>query len=855
METKSTTHNPRTENQQAQRAQLTNLVTTYQTLSSFIRGAYPSKPKNLSDYNMFIKENLSSRVKVYLNKAEAFQKACIVAPYNISEGRLQGIETVVQGDVLRTSLRVPRSFQINDDTTVEDVSMAMLRANPQMQEGDQISILHLIQHVPEKGVPHVTWKQYDFTLDTISYGAIHSEFYSDIPKSLFRVNDGCIETEAGIEMGGVAYVLSREVGRKVQISTQSIVLTPDNSIYKEYSSEEKKKEAAGSYAIVAKKKMVAPKKVVNPKNEYLHGFISKSKKILSMKKILIALVLIFGITIAAQNNTAGQEKTYSQEEVNLMMQVQELKISEMQKSVEDKIGMQDKYIDNAKENISEMQRNVEDKIGMQDKYVVSINNRFGFWIGLFGGLMTFLSIGLSVGVGFLIYYLTNLNKRSDEWKQELIEMKEKEINNKLIEINGIIEETIKNKEAVSEVSNQAKEELSDIRKIKEEIQSDKTPNEQTPELQKKIKVYATKTSETKPIAEYTADDWLFLGYDAHMEEKHEDACFYYKKAVDINPNDAEAYYNWGNALSNFAQLKSDSVLFEESFEKYRKAIDINPNDAKAYYHWGNALSDLGELKSDSALFEESFGKFRKAIEVNLNYAKVYTNWGITILRLARLKSDPALFEESFGKFRKATEMNPDDAKAYYGWGTALSVLARLKSNPALYEKSLDKYKKAIEMKPDYVNAYNNWGNALYALAQLNSDEALYKESCEKYSKASELNPNNANTYNNWGNALSDLAELKSDPAFFEESFDKYRKAIENKLDYADAYYNWRISLKQLARIENNIEKLLSHLEEYLKYYKDKITRSDIENDADFAILKGDPYFQQFLEDYFPKEKS
>ncbi|KAA6335146.1 hypothetical protein EZS27_016591 [termite gut metagenome] len=341
METKSNSRNPRTENQQTQRVQLTNLVTTYQTLSSFIRGAYSSKPENLSDYNMFIKRNLNM-IKVYLGKTEASQKACIVAPYNISEGRLMSIEVIALGDVLRTSLQVPRSFRIDDETTVDEVSMALLRANPQMCEGDQISILHLVQHAPSspgKGVPYMTWKQYDFTLDTISYDAIHSEFYNDVPKSLFRVNEGHIETEAGIEMGGVAYVLSREVGRKMQISTQSIVLTPDNDVYKEYSSEEKKKEAAASYrcGVVAKKKTVVPKKAVNPKNEYLYGFISRSMEKIRMKKILIALVLLFGITIAAQNNTTGQEeKIYTQREVDLMMQVQEQerKISEMQRSVE-----------------------------------------------------------------------------------------------------------------------------------------------------------------------------------------------------------------------------------------------------------------------------------------------------------------------------------------------------------------------------------------------------------------------------------------------------------------------------------------------------------------------------------------
>jgi type II secretory pathway component PulM len=293
-------------------------------------------------------------------------------------------------------------------------------------------------------------------------------------------------------------VLSREMGRNMQISTQSVVLTPNNSIYKEYSCEEKKKEAAGSYAVVAKKKTVTPKKAVStkvviPKNEYLHGFISRSKKILSMKKIFIALVLIFGITIAAQNNTTGQEKTYTQKEVDLMMQMQEQKISEMQKSV-------------------------EKEIGMQDKYVESINSRFGFWLGLFGGVMTFLSIGS----GFLVYYL---NKRTTESEQKL-EKLEKDVKDELKEIRKIKEEASKDKDDISEKKKQAKEELTDIKRIKEEIQNNKNPNEQSPELQKEIKTHVEKTGKTKPIAEYTADDWFLLGYNAQIKEKYEDACFY-----------------------------------------------------------------------------------------------------------------------------------------------------------------------------------------------------------------------------------------------------------------------------------------------------------------------------------------
>jgi hypothetical protein len=176
----TTSSNPRTQAQQAQRAKLANVVTTYQLLSSFIREAYPRRPKNLSAYNLFIKENLS-RTEVYLSKEEVAGKACVVAPYGISKGSLCPIEAVAQGDVLTTSLRVPRSFELTADTTTEEVSAALLAANPDLRRDDRITILHLIQDISLSGVPHITMKRYEFTLDLDSYAASSVKFYQRIP--------------------------------------------------------------------------------------------------------------------------------------------------------------------------------------------------------------------------------------------------------------------------------------------------------------------------------------------------------------------------------------------------------------------------------------------------------------------------------------------------------------------------------------------------------------------------------------------------------------------------------------------------------------------------------------------------
>ncbi|KAA6350471.1 hypothetical protein EZS27_002198 [termite gut metagenome] len=685
-------------------------------------------------------------MKVYLNKAEASQKACIVAPYNISEGRLPSIETVRRGDVLQTSLRVPRSFQITDDTTIEDVSTALLQANERMREGDQISILHLIQHVPEKGVPYVTWKQYDFTLDVMSYSTLPSKFYGDIPKSLFRVHEGYIETEAGIEMGGVAYVLSREVGRNMQISTQSMVLTPDNSIYKEYSCEEKRQEAAASYAVVAKKKTITPKKAVGTKmviskNEYLHGFISRSKKILSMKKIFIALALIFGITIAAQNNTAGQEKIYSQREVDLMMQVQE--ISERQRSVEDKIGMQDKQID-----------------------------------------LFMICLGIIVALaGFIVY--NNFNSSKREVKKDLEEIRKirerarETIDSMVIEARKTIDSVvIEARKTIDSVVIRGEERLSSMVKLEEKAISiynkfkNSPPNstqtkKQSKEQKEEISSYTEEIKRKKIESEYTAKDWFLLGYDAQIQKKYEDACYYYGKADEITPN-ASIYNNWGNALLNLAKLKSTPDLYEESIIKYKKAIESKPDLAEAYNNWGAALLNLARLNPDPALFEESIDKYKKAIEIKPDYAEAYNNWGNALSDLVGLKSDPALYEESIIKYKKAIELKPDYADAYNNWGAALFNHAQLQPDSALFEESIDKYKKAMELKLDYAEAYYNWGIALKRLAQLKiiNIEKLFAY-LEEYLKYCKSKINRSDIEND-----VDFAILKKDSRF-RDLLDKY----------------------------------------------------------------------------------
>ncbi|WP_418006836.1 tetratricopeptide repeat protein [Nostoc piscinale] len=57
----------------------------------------------------------------------------------------------------------------------------------------------------------------------------------------------------------------------------------------------------------------------------------------------------------------------------------------------------------------------------------------------------------------------------------------------------------------------------------------------------------------------------------------------YEKAIQLNPNFANAYLRLGTTLTLQGQNKLEAAV-----AAYEKAIQLNPNDADAYYNLGNA---------------------------------------------------------------------------------------------------------------------------------------------------------------------------------------------------------------------------------------------------------------------------
>ena len=119
----------------------------------------------------------------------------------------------------------------------------------------------------------------------------------------------------------------------------------------------------------------------------------------------------------------------------------------------------------------------------------------------------------------------------------------------------------------------------------------------------------------------TAKEYFDMGDSKYDLEDYIGAIKDYSKAIEINPNFADAYYNRGRAKSTEKGAIAD----------YSKAIGINPNYADAYHNRGIAKLDLED-------YEGAIADLSKAIEFNPDDADAYNDRGILKLILGQIDS-------------------------------------------------------------------------------------------------------------------------------------------------------------------------------------------------------------------------
>ena len=189
--------------------------------------------------------------------------------------------------------------------------------------------------------------------------------------------------------------------------------------------------------------------------------------------------------------------------------------------------------------------------------------------------------------------------------------------------------------------------------------------------------------------------------------KFEDARKEALKAIELYPNDAEAYY----LLWTVTGADPDSKYI-------KKALELNPNLSIAY-------SDLGYIFYAKGNYEKAIENLNRAIELNPELIQAHVNLGLA------LAADKKL-QEAEAEFKKAIKMNPNYLLAHYNLGIILG-------NQGKFDEAINEFEEAIEINPDFPEphlalalAYESKGDAQEAIEQYNKFIGLASTDKTKY---------------------------------------------------------------------------------------------------------------------------
>lgn len=213
-----------------------------------------------------------------------------------------------------------------------------------------------------------------------------------------------------------------------------------------------------------------------------------------------------------------------------------------------------------------------------------------------------------------------------------------------------------------------------------------------------------------------ADAWNHLGNLYLARNNLDEAAKHFEKTVELDPAHVKALNNLGfvysqkgeiergiehfqltvqldpnnvEAHSNLGSLYLGQGKYDQAMAELKKALDMKP------YHQ-NAMINLGMLYMSLTDYKKAESLFQKVIEIDKNYAEGYGHLGY--LYLLTQESDKAL-----SHYQQMLRLKPDNPEGYYYIGKAYQALGQK-------EAAIKAWQKSLALKPDADGVHLDLGN-------------------------------------------------------------------------------------------------------------------------------------------------
>lgn len=322
------------------------------------------------------------------------------------------------------------------------------------------------------------------------------------------------------------------------------------------------------------------------------------------------------------------------------------------------------------------------------------------------------------------------------------------------------------------------------------------------------KALATASGNTDAQLQY------FIGLVRYSQNRNDDALAAFRKAVSINPNLAEAFYQAGETL---ARQDKD----REAISDYRRAVELKP----AYF---DAWLGLGSAYFETNDYPEAVKAFKEAVRLKNTSIEAYDNLGDANRLAGNYNDAEAAYTLATVFIEQKPDYPKDDAADVYNRiGFVIAKQCEISSKrgvPCRWDNAVRALDKAVSITGSNVDkanlgwAYYNAGrtdlftnrDATTARAKLQKareylEQAVFADS--KFAEGPLLNLGMTLTdlgepaaaidvfkrvvekRPNWVFALNELGIAYRKLNNFKEAAAYFRRAIDNDGKYAIAYYN------------------------------------------------------------------
>ncbi|WP_019505685.1 tetratricopeptide repeat protein [Pleurocapsa sp. PCC 7319] len=252
-------------------------------------------------------------------------------------------------------------------------------------------------------------------------------------------------------------------------------------------------------------------------------------------------------------------------------------------------------------------------------------------------------------------------------------------------------------------------------------------------------------------------EYLKLAQEKINQNKWQEAQVNFQKAIQIQPNRWDLYFNLGAVF-----LKQQQ--YQEAAKYFQQAILIKPEHDKSYNNLGTALLKLEQ--TDNAV-----KAFSQAVALNQQEPQFYYNLGEALVQ-------QGLIDRALICFRQAVKLDPQDHQLQFRLGKSFR-------NQGLNQEAITCFCRAIELNPTYSPAYISLRYVDLKLELCNRLISFYRQILVKHPNLSD--------------ALTNLAEVLTYQGNLAEAISISRRAIyiktvNNHPDLAQA--NWSVKKKQ-----------------------------------------------------------